>query len=481
MSRRLVFVELNEVPWRVLDDWAVSRPDSAIAGLLRESRQYTTIAADEGHLSPWITWPTVHRGVPNTVHGISDFGQDLTEIDRTAPPYWSVAQRAGRRVGVFAPLHTHPLPDDVERYAFWLPDPFAPDPSAHPSRLAAFQAFNLAMARASARNVSTDIDWRNALRFLLKAPASGLRPRTVATVLRQLVDERRRPWTRIRRRSLQSTLGFDLFLAELERSEPDLAVVFTNHVASAMHRYWAARYADDFDTDEYSFELDWQRRFAAEIDVAMAHADEFLGRVRAFVDERPDYVLVVASSMGQASAQSTPVGRLLLLRDLDRFVDALGAPPPERRPAMDPIVSLRVPPALRETFLAAVARVTVGGTPIQARSDEQGFVSLEFGQADSAIGEVQLDGRAVAPEELGLEIVIVEDEAGSSGYHVPEGSLLVFDPLAVREWSATERPEIPTTHLAPAVLRLLGVDPLEHHVDPDLDLEGVIGTAAPSR
>ena len=51
---------------------------SAFNFLSKYARKYETLAEDVGHLSPWITWPSLHRGVSNEQHEISDFGMDLS-------------------------------------------------------------------------------------------------------------------------------------------------------------------------------------------------------------------------------------------------------------------------------------------------------------------------------------------------------------------------------------------------------------------
>ncbi len=56
--------ELNEVPLRIYRHYAERHPRSAVAKLLAHGRRWETVSEDEGHLSPWVTWPTLHRGVP---------------------------------------------------------------------------------------------------------------------------------------------------------------------------------------------------------------------------------------------------------------------------------------------------------------------------------------------------------------------------------------------------------------------------------
>ena len=154
MTRRIMLFELNEVPWRIVDEFVADHPTSALARLLPRTRCYTSIAADRGHLSPWTTWPTLHRGVNDEQHMISAFGQDRTEADTSFPPVWRTLRGAGVSVGVCGSLHSFPTPPDLDGYAFYLPDPFATESTAHPADLVPFQEFQLMMVRASARNVS---------------------------------------------------------------------------------------------------------------------------------------------------------------------------------------------------------------------------------------------------------------------------------------------------------------------------------------
>jgi hypothetical protein len=82
-------------------------------------------------------------------------------------------------------------------------------------------------------------------------------------------------------------------------------------------------------------------------------------------------------------------------------------------------------------------------------------------RSDAAIFRLTIGsiaGREVEIGRLGLERVTVEDQAASSGYHVPEGSLLVHDPMRPSpSGPRADRPEVPTTAIAPAVLDALGV------------------------
>ena len=73
----IIVYELNEVPRRLFDFYADAFPSSAFAQLRKHSHLFETLTADVGGLSPWITWPTMHRGVSNVEHEISELGQKV--------------------------------------------------------------------------------------------------------------------------------------------------------------------------------------------------------------------------------------------------------------------------------------------------------------------------------------------------------------------------------------------------------------------
>jgi hypothetical protein len=449
MRTPVVLFELNEVPARVMRDYAERRPQSAIAALLKAGSMITTTCPDSGHLSPWVTWPTLHRGVPDTVHGIRHLGQDL-HAAREWPPVWELAARGGASVGVFGSLHSWPPPADAGRYAFFVPDPFAPEADVVPATLGDFQAFNLAMSRASGRNVAAGLPLREAARAGACALRHGLRLRTLLRAAEHLMSERVSPWRRLRRRTWQSVVAFDLFLHLWRQDPPDFATFFTNHVASAMHRYWAAAWPEDY--AEALHDEDWVRRYRGEIDFAIGHTDRMLGALMRAMPEPG--VLLVASSMGQAATRARKVRTQLYLRDQPRFMAALGVPAGAwaARPAMEPDFSVHVEVDHADTFAAGLAELRVNGEPLTHARREGTFFSISFGQEDlpqdaaAAVG-----GKAVRLAELGLQNVEIEDQAATTAYHIPEGILLA--------WSKSElpnlKPDALTTQIAPTILSLL--------------------------
>jgi hypothetical protein len=476
--RRFVLFELNEVPLRVVRHFADRNPGSSFAKVLDKGRHWTTVTPDQGHLSPWITWPTLHRGVSSAEHGIGALGQDVSATDRKFPPVWKILANEGRRVGMFGSLHSYPPPEDLDAYDFYVPDTFAAGPEAKPAELAAFQQFNLHMVDRSGRNVSGELPVKQALPFLLRSLPAGLRPVTMAKVARQVATERIWRHRTARRRTIQSLLAFDLFLAQLQSKKPDAAFFFTNHVASSMHRYWPATFTADYEATKWSDE--WVNRFAGEVDYVMGEADQMLGDLLAFADRNPDYIILVASSMGQAAVDETnrQISTELLLRDMDRFLQVIGVRGGwQRRRTMEPTYTLAFEEeSAAEACIAGLARVKIAGRPIECRRLDAHGIEFVLGHPNIAERDlvITIGNRQVSPDEVGLANVSIEDEVGAAAYHIPEGMLLAYDPR--RAWArGPSHDPVSTTAIAPTLLALQGIEAsayMEHPIGEIADLGG---------
>lgn len=458
--RKIVFYELNEVPWRIFDHFARLRPGSHVGRLRRDAAAYETVAEDVGHLSPWVTWPTLHRGVTNADHRISDFGQDLAAVDREFPPLWQILAGHGVRMGVFGTLHTYPMPADLGGYDYFVPDTFAAGPECFPADLETFQRFNLAMVAKSGRQVEGGIALKEAGRFLAAAPRLGLRGRTLMQIARQLGAERVNPNRVVRRRTSQVQIAFDFFMAALERSRPDMTMFFTNHVASSMHRYWPALFPEDF--PDLAYDTAWLEDWSGEIPFVMTEADHQLGRLLRFVEADPDYVLCVATSMGQAAVQGRkPLERELTLKDPRRLARAVGAGAAEirMRPAMAPQFVFEMVESAADAFVQGLGGLSVNGRPVPVTRLGPDRVRVDFGFENLADDEIaiELRGERVGPDAIGAVNLNLRDAAGANAYHIPEGMLMVYDPKAPAPPDAPRPRRISTTEVAPSILANFGV------------------------
>ena len=223
----VVVYELNEIPKKILDFYAISHPNSAFAFLQKHSKLFATTTADVGGLSPWITWPTMHRGVSNLEHEISDLGQNLNNINKEYPNIYNILAKQGVKVGVFGCLQSYPLPNNLDNYQFYVPDTFAAGDECFPEILSSFQTFNLSMVKLNARNVTKGIAVKNASKFILKSKKLGLKLNTFMKLTNQLINERINSDRVVRREEhLKLRLLLILYLKQIIDTNPDISFFY---------------------------------------------------------------------------------------------------------------------------------------------------------------------------------------------------------------------------------------------------------------
>ena len=466
---KVILFELNEVPYKVIHHFCKLYPESNLAKVLSKGRKYETFAEDMGHLSPWITWPTVHRGVTNEKHFISDFGQDLNEQEKQFPAIWNLLAKNRVKVGLFGSLHTYPLPGSIDNFSFYVPDTFAAGSECFPKKLESFQNFNLAMARDSSRVVSNKIPGKEAINFLMKLPDMGLRFRTATDIATQLVDERINKWKVVRRRTYQSVIGFDIFYKQLETHKPDFVTFFTNHVASSQHRYWAAAFPDEYESLKLGRE--WIETYNGEIVYTMKKADQMIGRLVKFIENNPDYSLWILSSMGQQAVEAKEIYTDLFVTNAKKFMDNfdLGMNSYELKPSMVPQFNVQIQVDKRKEFEEKLATFRINGQQIQSRQKAEGFYSLDIGfpNLEKSKIKIELMGQVVPLEHSGMENVKIQDRCGATAYHIPQGSLIIYAPA--RGLNGNDIAMISTTDVAPTILRNFNI-PVPAYMDKGISL-----------
>ncbi|ADV84764.1 hypothetical protein [Terriglobus saanensis] len=458
--KKIILFELNEVPFRILDNYVSSRPHSFLAKFLSKSRQYETFTEDNIALDPWISWPTFHRGVNDEQHGILHLGQVADqEIDDRFPPIWKRLRKAGASVGVFGSLNTAITQESLRDYAFYLPDYFAGDASAYPETLLNFHRFNLELTRKSARNVSRGIPWKGSFGFLDATIRGGLRADTVFELSSQIVSEVMNKQNRIRRRAMQPLIMCDLFLKQLAETRPDFSTFYTNHVAAAMHRYWAALLPGDYKAGELDSE--WVSSYNEEIPFAMEKLELMLRKIVRFTEQNPEFSLVVASSMGQAAIAYQKTYEFLTITDVKKFMAVVGVPEAsfELTPAMVPCISLQLKNLDVVDLRRRLEDVKIGTEAMvfSKRPDKRACFELREGylhlfvQFDNYDGPLTMSYRGVEKSfhEAGLSMMAHEDGVNCTAQHIPQGSLLIYSP----DSPDASRTSISTADFVPSVLR----------------------------
>jgi hypothetical protein len=456
---KTVFYEMNEVPKRLFDFYADAKPHSAFATLKSKANLFETITADLGHLSPWVTWPTLHRGVSNVDHKISDLGQDLSKVNKEMPSLWQILSDHNLRVGVFGSLQSYPLPHDMENYDFYVPDTFAAGPECFPKKLTEFQRFNLAMVKQNGRNVSKRIAMTEALDFLKVVPGLGLRGSTGLRLAKQLFDERINKDRIVRRRTSQVEIAFDLFRKQLDLKKPDVAFYFTNHVASSMHRYWPTIFPNDY--PEGKFDKGWLDQWSKEIPHSITVANRQLDYLIRFSDLN-SYRLIVLSSMGQHAVHNVkPLHSQVIITNVDVLMNYLGFSRNEWEPClgMAPrlVVSMRT-----DSFWKRLQRLDtllINNTKIEYKIIGTSDIRFET----ACVNQVNLlayqDGQSIDPAIIGIENVNLQDASGSYAYHIPQGILLEYLPGGKSRNSNDSWKSKTVLDVAPSILNDFNIAP----------------------
>ena len=471
INNKVLVLELNEVPWKVIDTFVSRHPSSAFARVLRKAGRFTTHLPDTGQLHPKTSWQTFHRGVPDHVHGIREYNQQRSQGHENNPTLWTLANRAGKRIGCGASIGSWPTPRNRENVDFWFADPFAPDPESIPAAVTAFQEFNtLAVARSSRQVRTGGVSQKVIMNFLMNAPRLGIRASTVASTVKQLAVERLNPSRSVRRRNIQALMSFDVAETQWRRTQPHLSSIFINHVAAAMHRYWAAAYPDDY--VQNNMPMNWRDTYIDEIDAAMVVADGMLARILKSI-EASDTTLLILGSMGQAAIEHEPTFNQLIIKDVPKFMEMVGmfSGDYEQRPGMEPeyVLSFKTP-ALLDQFEKACAGVDINGETPEIKRANATECSLLVDQYNVGFDSVRVGPRLVELEMSGLKIEKIHDIAGSTAQHTAEGMAMVVSPTHDLSYLNDHTEAVDLCSVTAAILESIDVPVPEYMPEPLHDL-----------
>ena len=451
-QRKIVFYELNEVSPNILKRYIEKFPNSSLAKIYNKSNYYLTVNTDIGQLSPWITWPTLHRGVNNRAHNISALNQNLTMVNKTYPNYFDILARNKITVGVFGSLQSYPIPDELSNYSFYIPDTFASNAETHPKNIECFQKLNLYMTSKNGRNIQRSLPILEIFNFLKDSLHIGITVKTIRKIMIQLINESLNNHLIIRRRTTQAQLSFDIFYNLLSIEKPSLATFFTNHVASSMHRYWPAAFPNDYTS--FRMPTEWIQKYKDEIWHTMHAVDYHINKLLKFIQSNPDYSLVISSSMGQGPVQkSTKISNQLYLTSPNKFFEFLGIPKEvwSQRLTMAPVYVFTF--QSKQHLInckSLIDNFSIRSENLHCHVIDDLSIQLSFGHENCKDCELILyKNTPVDMKTLGLEIIDIQDETGSYAYHIPEGILLIFNGSNKQ----INNINIKTTNIAPSLLK----------------------------
>lgn len=196
IKRRILILEINEISWQIIDKFKNHPSLPNIGKFFSNARTYTTlisdfsassseaklvkgeskggipIVIDSGELSPWVTWPTFHRGLPSNEHKVRFLGQDISTFK--GKPIWEEFLDKGYNIGICGSLQSWP-PINPGEGGFYIPDTFAHDEKCFPKYIEGFQRFNLDQVQKNGLVIrQRSIISIGLIRLLLSLPRLGI-------------------------------------------------------------------------------------------------------------------------------------------------------------------------------------------------------------------------------------------------------------------------------------------------------------------
>lgn len=422
-DKKLIIYEINELPPRLLKFYIKKRPQSALATIFHKGKYKETFTYDVGHLHPWSTWPTLHRGVGKSKHQINYINQDLSQSEQW-PPIWKILSEHSIDVGVFGSLQSYP-PIENSYIKFYLPDTFAPDDKAFPKLLSRFQSFNLNLVQKN-KAVSSKFKKSDFIKFLLLFLRGAISFKISLKIFNHILKEKVIPIYKTRRSIFQPLISFELFFKFLKKEKPQFSTFFTNHLAGMMHRYWRHLFPEDFELDGSRV----NKFFGKSILIAMDLFDSHLKKLINFCDSN-SFSLMVLSSMGQKARYKGPNIPELVVSDFSLLIKNINLIVSDYQivPAMQPDICVicKNDESLEKLILNLKKLVFVNGEvvfkvpykPINRTIN----LSLQNPSNEDDLNYFLFNKKKLIPSQVGF--TKIERERGSA-YHTPEGIMLMY-------------------------------------------------------
>ncbi len=471
MIQKITVIETNEIPLRVFKHYQSIKPNSTISYLLDNSLVLETLAqdVDESFLYPSQTWASFNTGSPYDLHKIHWYNDPKP---KEFPLYWRILANNGLNIGLVNTLHSSPAKSyaDSDNYKFVIPDCFAIDSYTKPSYYKDFQAFNLKATSQNSRVSTLKAPLKEAFTTVLNLPRYGISKNTIFDGINLVSKILFKKVTKERLRNLQFPLLADMFLKQLQKHEPDLSILFTNHVAANMHRYWYGLFDSDWDYKLY--DNNWINKYSQEIIESLDLLDYYLKQI-VQLSKKNNRILVIVSSMGQHANQHLPEGIQKLkthdfrLENAKKLVDKLISSRFQYR------VDAEMVPHYSLEFSNSIEAEKCF-TEIQSSMKSLENISLKVDlNADTITLTVSLNpnaksysikGKNFTHSEMGFVKFKIEDH--HSGSHCPEGSLIIFN----SNTSSSQTQTVDYLEYAPAMLKYFGIQKPEYMLEPSFTL-----------
>ena len=216
-----------------------------------------------------------------------------------------------------------------------------------------------------------------------------------------------------------------------------------------MHRYWPATFPEDY--TNFKMPNDWVNNYKNEIWNSLSISDQQCQFFLDFIRENQEFSLVIVSSMGQYAVEKSEIMQnQLLLTNPSRLMSFLNVSKDKWRQHLAMSPQYIIKNKIRENRIN-----------YNIMSDKS--IRMDFGHINFEEKELIYFGNKVINLcEIGLEIIRIQDLAGSYAYHIPEGILVIFNGSNKQSLQKV----INTTYIAPSILDHFGIKIPEYMNNP---------------
>lgn len=450
--RPVVVLELNELTPAIMDRFITDGRLPNFKRLRDHSDVFITDAEERPpYLEPWIQWVTVHTGVPYSEHGVFRLSEGHKVRHKCI---WDLVSQAGGAVWVCGSMNCR---YDSGIQGWILPDPWSTDVEPFPAALQPYMSFVQRNVQEYTRD-HVPLNATNYLKFARFMVEHGLTARTSASIVQQLIAEKRTHRGRWRRAFILEEMQLDLFGAVYRRIKPRFSTFFLNSTAHMQHRYW--RYMEP-ELFKVPTSVDKQREYQSAILDGYQAMDTLIGRILKLVGD--EAVIVMATALSQQSCldyEETGGKRSYRPKDFSGLMTFAGITSPY---GVSPVMSEQFWIHLENSFDAAEAEKRLQALCVGAekalsvkRDGSSVFVSCCIRRT------VQQDAVLQAPDfDRGAPFfdIFYALEGGKSGMHHPDGILWIRHPERTH---AVHDGKVRLLSVAPTILDILGIEKPEY-------------------
>ncbi|MCH9050008.1 MAG: hypothetical protein IIA72_02840 [Proteobacteria bacterium] len=416
MKRRLILLEFNELCPDLIMKWMGAGLLPNFKKLFESSTAFITRSdhSDVTWLEPWIQWHSIHTGLRAARHGVFR----LTDGPQSGDDdIWLILRRHGKAVANWGSINSKGFkaPGSI-----FLPDPWCQTEKAHPKELQAYAGFVSRLVQEHTRQTGGfgPRGYASLAGFLL---SHGLRPGTILSIVRQLLDEKIQvPDLRWRRASILDEINFDLFRHYFSRCQPDFATFFSNSTAHYQHAYWRYMTPEAFAIKPSPHD---QRSYGDAILHGYRRMDSLIGKFGRL--EAAGVRLALATGLSQQpylDAEDRGGQHYYRPKDVSRLLSELGIGCTDIEPIMTHQYMLRFPSAeVAEPVRRILAGYQLDGVSVfQADLTDSGAIYFGCWLHHDVPGDAVMTHREGREPKVFYQVLYKLD-AVKSGRHHPDG------------------------------------------------------------